>query len=126
MASTPTDRLTTDVYHNQEEVAIRARSQHSRDAHIPKTDTDGNVIFDDAGDPVPECGVEPQTDTEWVLRPVDTVSNRGECRRCFEAGEVADQNAANGASTTFARRLRYGEAWGKRQDEPGTNTKGDS
>jgi len=111
MASTHGDRPTTDVYQDKTEVAIRARSQHSRDAHIPTTDDDGNIVFED-GEPVPECGVETRTDSEWVLRAVDTVSNRGKCSRCFEPDEVADKNAANGGSTSPARRLRYGGDWG--------------
>jgi hypothetical protein len=111
MEHTPDGRLSTGVYHDDREVAIRARSQHSRDAHIPTTDADGTVTFS-GGEPVPECGVDPHTDTEWVLRAVDTVSNRGTCRRCFDADDVAAQNATNGGSPSFARRRRYGESWG--------------
>ena len=116
MASTQTatddDRIATDVYHEGDEQAVRARSQHSRSAHIPKTDGDGNVVFDDDGFPVPECGVEPKTDTEWVLRPIRSVSNRDKCSRCFDADDVAEQNKKNGGSASFARKLRYGDDWG--------------
>jgi hypothetical protein len=111
MASKQAQAIRTEVYHDDEEKAVRARSQHSRSAHIPTTDDDGNVVFDD-GHPVPECGVEPKTDTEWVLRPVGFVSNRDKCSRCFDAGGVAEQNKKNGGSASFARKLRYGEDWG--------------
>jgi hypothetical protein len=101
----------TDVFFENDEVAVRARSQHSRDAHVPKTDDDGDVIFID-GSPKPACGVTPNTDTEWILRPIGSVANRGKCRRCFESGDVAEQNKANGGSKTVARMLRYGDDWG--------------
>lgn len=113
----------TGVFHENTEVAVRARSQHSRDAHVPETDDDGDVIFFDGdGNEVPEdhddarpkpaCNVTPNTDTEWVLRPLSSVTNRGKCRRCYDADEVAEQNKANGGSATFARKLRYGDDWG--------------
>jgi hypothetical protein len=105
------DSIETGVYHDGDEVAVRARSQHSRSAHIPKTDADGDVVFDD-GHPVPECGLTPKTDTEWVLRSVRNVSNRDKCSRCFDADDVADQNATNGGSKTFARVAKFGDDWG--------------
>jgi hypothetical protein len=115
MASTQAvddDRIATDVYHDGGEVAVRARSQHSRSAHIPKTDSDGNVVFDADGNPDPECECEPNTDTEWVLRPIGHVAGRDKCRRCFDEDDVAEQNKANGGSKTFARRMRFGDDWG--------------
>jgi len=112
VAADDDDCIATDVYHEGEEKAVRARSQHSRSAHVPKTDDDGNVVFDDDGHPEPECDVEPKTDTEWVLRSVRSVTNRDKCKRCFDADDVAEQNKKNGGSATFARKLRYGDDWG--------------
>lgn len=132
-------RIDTDVYHDGTEVAVRARSQHSRAAHVPKTDDDGNVVFTDSdgnrvdedhddAHPEPECGVEPNTDTDWVLRSTASVDNRDKCRRCFDADDVADQNKKNGGSTTFARKVRSGE-WGGSDGESssanGSHTSGD-
>ena len=111
------DRLSTDVYHDGKEKAVRARSQHSRSAHIPKTDSDGNVVFDDDGNPEPECECEPNTDTEWVLRPIGNVANRDKCRRCFDADDVAEQNKSNGGSKTFARKMRFGDDWGNSDND---------
>lgn len=123
MASKQTAAIETNVNHDGTEQAVRARSQHSRAAHIPATDDDGNVVFDDDGFPVPECGVTPKTDTEWVLRSVRSVSNRDKCSRCFAADDVAEQNKENGGSTTFARKLRYGESWGD-EDSSGNGSQG--
>lgn len=112
-ANPEVDSIETDVYHDGSEVAVRSRSQHSRAAHIPDTDSDGNVVFDDDGNPRPECDVETDGDaTDWVLRPVRNVSTRDKCRRCFDAEEVANQNKANGGSKTFARIARHGSDWG--------------
>jgi len=112
MASKQGQAIRTDVYHDDQEQAVRARSQHSRSAHIPKTDDDGAVVFDDDGHPKPECGIEPNTDTEWVLRSTRLVVNRDKCSRCFDADDVAEQNKKNGGSASFARKLRYGDDWG--------------
>lgn len=113
----------TDVWHDENEVAVRSRSQHSRSAHIPLTDDDGNVIFkDNDGDrvppdheeaePRPACGRERRDDTEWVLRPIRFVNNRDECDRCFREDEFKAKNKSNGKSKTFARIARYGSDWG--------------
>lgn len=139
MASTKGNTVSkrTGIFHDGNEVAVRARSQHSRDAHVPKTDDGGDVIFFDGdGNRVPEdhddarpkpaCGVTPNTDTEWVLRPLSSVENRGKCRRCYDADDVADQNKANGGSKTFARMIRYGDDWGDESSSgKQTNTKGE-
>lgn len=103
--------LSTDVYQDGTEQAVRSNSQHSRAAHVPKTDAAGNVIFDADGFPLTECDVD-HDDAEWVLRPIQSVRGRDKCRRCFAADEVADQNQTNGGSSSFARRLRYGDDWG--------------
>ena len=110
--ATDSKELSTDVYHDGREVAVRARSQHSQSAHIPKTDDAGNVVFVE-GTPEPECGVEPNSNTEWVLRSIGNVANRDKCSRCFNADDVADQNAKNGASVSFARKIRFGDDWGE-------------
>lgn len=123
MASKQAEAIETGIVHDGEEVAVRARSQHSRAAHEPKTDADGNVVFTDSdgnrvdadhddAHPEPECDVEPNTDTEWVLRPVRSLSNRDKCRRCFDDDEVAKQNKKNGGSKTFARVAKFGDDWG--------------
>lgn len=122
-ATTDGDRIETEVYHDGGEVAVRARSQHSRSAHIPTTDDDGDVVFTDSdgnrvdethddANPKPKCGCTPNTDTEWVLRPTRAVANRDKCSRCFDSDAVAEQNKKNGGSATFARKLRFGESWG--------------
>lgn len=135
MASS-SDGITTDVYHDGTEVAVRARSQHSRDAHVPLTDGDGVVAFFD-GDgnrvdadhadahPEPDCRQDLNTDTEWVLRPVEAVAFRGECRKCHTPDDVAEQNQQNGGSKTPARRLRWGESWGENQSDTASHTSGD-
>ena len=117
--------FTTDVYHEGEEKAVRARSQHSRSAHIPKTDDAGNVVFGEDDRPEPECGCEPNTDTEWVLRSIGNVENRDKCKRCFDADDVADQNAKNGGSVSFARKMRFGEDWGEESSANRSQTSGD-
>lgn len=114
---TDSKAFTTDVYHDGQEVAVRARSQHSRSAHMPATDDDGNVVFDEDGHPEPACGCEPNTDTEWVTRPIADVANRDKCKRCFEADDVAERNKENGGSVSFARRMRYGDDWGEDDGE---------
>jgi len=123
----------TGIFHDETEVAVRARSQHSRDAHVPETedgdvlffDGDGNRVPEDHDDarPKPSCGVTPNTDTEWVLRPLSSVENRGKCRRCYDADDVAEQNKANGGSKTFARMIRYGDDWGG-ENSSGNKTHG--
>jgi hypothetical protein len=113
MASKQTAAIETGVEHDGIEQAVRARSQHSRAAHVPKTDDDGDVVFGPDGNPEPECGVEPNTATEWVLRSTTSVRNRDKCKRCFNADDVADQNETNGGSSSFARRMRYGDDWGQ-------------
>lgn len=115
-----TDTFTTGVYHDGEEVAARSRSQHSRKAHLPAVDDDGNVVFvdgdgdrvdedHDEAEPAKKCDIEANVDTELVLRPVGSVSNRDKCRRCFNREEVADQNKENGGSKSFARAIRNGD-----------------
>lgn len=131
------DSIDTGVTHNGEEVAVRARSQHSRSAHVPETDDDGNVVFYD-GDgnevdeghedarPSPSCDVTPNTDTKWVLRSTRSVENRDTCRRCFNTEEVKEQNKANGGSVSFARKLRYGDDWGSEESSAkASHTSGD-
>lgn len=114
MASTQDDELSTDVYQDGTEKAVRSTSQYSRTAHIPKTDDDANVVTDADDFPVPECGTTtPTADTDWVLRSVDTVSHRAKCKRCFESDDVADQNQSNAGSKTFARKMVYGDDWGE-------------
>lgn len=112
MATKQTQAPNTDVYHDGTEQAVRSRSQHSRSAHVPATDDDGNIVFDGDGRPEPKCDVDQDPDTEWVLRAVTAVANRDTCTRCFDEDAVKEQNAANGASPSFARKMRYGDDWG--------------
>lgn len=134
--ATADDSIATDVYHDGEEVAVRVRSQHSRDVHVPETDDDGDVVFyDDDGNVVPEahddahprpaCKVEHSGGTEWVLRELSRVENRGRCRRCYDREEVKEQNSKNGASKSFARKMRYGDDWGEDTGTDKANTSGD-
>lgn len=127
MTRTQAESLSTDVYHDGNEVAVRARSQNSRSAHTPATDDDGTVLFyDDDGDvvdeshddaqPRPECTtVRNLEDTEWVLRTIRQVNNRDKCKRCANGTETS------GGGVTFARRMRYGDDWGKGSEETSAN-----
>mgnify|MGYP006313040315 CR=1 FL=1 len=125
------DTLTTDVYHDGDEVACRARSKHSRSAHEPVTDADGNVVFyaptndddepgpckvvdedhDDA-EPRPACHL-PTGDVNAVdfrLATTHDVSNRPACSYC--TGKNGDPSKGSG-NKSFARIMRYGDDWGE-------------
>lgn len=114
--TTTDDSFESDVYHDGDEVCVRARSQHSRSKHIPKTDDDGNVVFDDEGNPTPKCEIDPKTDTTWVLRSVRSCENRDACDRCAEEDRISKTNQSNGGSKSWARRMRYGDDWGDGSD----------
>jgi hypothetical protein len=121
--------ITTDVYHDGDEVAVRARSKYSRSSHEPITDSKGNVVFyapteddepgpvkvvgedhDDA-EPRPACGL-PTGDvhgTDFRLATTHDVSNRPACSYC--TGTNGDPSKGSGKKS-FARRMRYGDDWG--------------
>jgi hypothetical protein len=123
------DSITTDVYHDGDEVAVRARSKHSRSAHEPVTDADGNVVFfaptdrdepgpckvvdedhDDA-EPRPACALPTGDvdDIDFRLSTTHDVSNRPACSYC--TGTNGDPSKGSG-NKSFARRMRYGDDWG--------------
>jgi len=104
------DATETGVYHDGREVGVRSVSRFGQNYHKPTTDDDGAVVFDDNGDPEPECQNPGNDDTQWVLRPTEVLSNHGACERCFEPDRYAEQNAANAAAQSFARRVRSGES----------------
>lgn len=121
--------ITTEVYHDGDEVAVRARSKHSRTAHEPVADANGDVVFfaptddgepgpvkvvdedhDDA-EPRPKCGL-PTGDVDGVdfrLTSTSNVSNRPACSYCD--GTNGDPSKGSG-NKSFARRMRYGDDWG--------------
>lgn len=94
----------TGVYHEGDEVAVRAKSRYSRSWHEPKTDDDGNVVFDEDGRPEPACGKECRDDTFWRLAPVDAVAGRDECSNCAEDDDaIAKRNSTGSGNITLAR-----------------------
>lgn len=134
--ATPDDSIATGVYHDGDEVAVRARSQHSRDAHVPETDDGGDVVFYDSNgnvvdedhddaQPRPVCNATDVDGSDWICREISKLNNRGRCRRCYDRDEVADQNKKNGASKSFARQIRYGDDWGEGSTGDKANTSGD-
>ena len=115
----------TGVFHDGDEVAVRAYSTHSRTAHAPKTDEAGDVVFVDSDDPdtevpeshdraepLPACGLPSGdvADLRFLLKPIDDVSNRKPCAYCTDSCTDPAEGAGN---KSFARRLRYGETWGE-------------
>lgn len=114
----------TDVYHDGDEVAVRAKSTHSRTAHIPKTDDDGDVVFVDGDDhevvvdethpnaqPIPACGC-PSNDPDaqdFMIARLESVTSRKACSFCTETNEDPAKGAGK---ASFARRMRYGDDWG--------------
>lgn len=121
--------LTTDAYHEGDEVGVRARSKYSRSAHEPITDADGDVVFfaptddgepgpvkvvdadhDDA-EPRPACGL-PTGDVEGTTFRIATTSDlatRPACSYCTGTNEDPSKGSGN---KSFARRMRYGDDWG--------------
>lgn len=114
----------TNVYRDGVEVCIRARSQHSRAKHAPKTD-DGSIVFED-GEPVPKCELEPNTDTEWVVRSVTSCVNRDACARCGDEETISDKAEANGGKVSWARKMRYGDDWGSSGNESSSDNRSQS
>lgn len=123
------DCITTQVYHSGDEVAVRARSKHSRTAHEPVADANGDVVFfapttDEEPGPVkivdeshphaeprPKCGL-PTGDVDGVdfrLTLTSNVANRPTCSYCDGTNGDPSKGSAN---KSFARRMRYGESWG--------------
>jgi hypothetical protein len=124
------ESITTDVTHNGDEVAVRARSKYSRSAHEPITDAEGNIVFyaptdrdepgtvkvvgedhDDA-EPRPKCGLPcgDVDDVDFRLSTATDVSNRPACSYCD--GTNGDPSKGSGKKS-FARRMRYGDDWGE-------------
>lgn len=122
MASKQADTVETGVYHDGTEVAVRSTSQHSNGVHIPQTDADGNVEFDDDGDPIPQCKTQERESFHWKLKSVRHLTGRFVCRKCDDPDEVSDQNSVNGASKTFARIARHGNDWGDDTEQSSANT----
>jgi len=121
--------ITTDVYHDGDEVACRARSTHGRAAHEPVTDADGDVVWyadtepdepgpckvvdadhDDA-EPRPVCALRggDESAVDFMLSTTRDVSHRPPCSYC--TGTNGDPAKGSG-NMTPARRLRYGGDWG--------------
>lgn len=97
-----TNRFTTGVYHDGNEVAVRSTSRYSRSKHAPKTDTDGNVVFDDDGRPVPECGGD--DDTTYKLATVGAVEFRDPCSDCEDdEDDMAARQSKGAGKETLAR-----------------------
>lgn len=126
-----TESISTGVYHDGGEVAVRARSKYSRSTHEPITDADGDVVFyaknsaDEAGpirvvdeshpdaEPRPSCGI-PTGDVEtidFMLSKTADVTNRPACSFC--TGTNGDP-AKGAGKLSAARRLRYGDEWGQK------------
>lgn len=112
----------TDVYHDGEEVAVRASSRFSRGYHTPKTDDDGVVFVDDAGDrvpedhddarPLPECGKD--TEGRWKLVPIRSVANRDLCSNCADDPDaIAKRNSKGSGNVTLARLAQRGDWQGE-------------
>lgn len=112
-----TDHYSTGVYVAGVEMAVRTTSRYSRTAHIPATDADGNVRFDDDGHPKTACNVEAGKDElPRKLVPVHTVANRGECRNCESTdAEISARNRKGAARASWARRMRFDDDWGAEQ-----------
>ena len=121
-----TDSLeSTGVFHDGEEVGLRATSKYSRAAHIPKTDENGDVVFVHGDDhtvevdedhedaqPMPACGL-PSGDVdsiEFGLTAIDFVAGRPGCKYCMGTN---DDPSKGSAKKSFARRMRYGDDWGE-------------
>lgn len=124
------DSLTTDVFHDGNEVAVRSRSKFSRKAHDPVTDADGNIVFyaptdrgeagpirivdedhDDA-EPRPACSLPTGDpgDVDFMLSKVECVQNREKCSYCDGTNGDPAQGSDN---KSFARIARYGDDWGE-------------
>lgn len=127
------DSFETGVYHDDEEVCIRARSQHSNAKHYPKTDDGGAIVYEDAdgnradadhddAEPIPTCEITPKTETEYILMPVDSCVNRDPCGRCERKMEADTEDGheeaqENGGAVSWARKMRFGDDWGSAGDE---------
>lgn len=124
------DSITTDVYVDGDEVAVRARSKYSRSAHEPITDAKGNVVYyaatndgepgpvkvvdadhDDA-EPRPACGLPTGDvdDVDFRLATTHDVSNRPACSYCTDTNGDPSKGSGN---KSFARIMRYGDDWGE-------------
>lgn len=93
---------------------VKTQSRFSRHVHLPDTDTDGSVVFDDNDNPATKCGIEHGSgDMPRKLVPLHTVENRTPCARCFADDETRSKRAAVGAgNASWARRQRFGDDWG--------------
>jgi len=109
------DTRSTGVFHDGDEVAVRASSRYSRKFHEPKTDDAGDVIFVDGdGDrvdadhddahPLPACGKDARDGTAWKLVPLLSVDRRDPCKNCSEDDEtISERNATGSGNITLAR-----------------------
>ena len=93
----------TGVYHDGDEVTVRTDSQYSRSWHIPKTDDDGSVVFDDDDRPLPACGCEARRGNFRLAR-VGAVASKNGCRNCIEDEDtISERNAKGSGNITLAR-----------------------
>lgn len=120
----------TGVFHNGNEVAVRAKTRYSRSYHEPKTDGDGDVVFfDRTGERVPEdhddarpkpaCGKV--ADVEWKLVAVHTVERREACRNCREDDDAIAERNRKGADNITLARLAQRSDWEGAETLSGNN-----
>jgi len=109
--SNSTDSKSTAVTHDGVEVVCRSRASHDAVAHEPKTDETGEVVFDETGDPEPACGLPGNSleDRRFLLVRASSLRYDGECKHCNGTASCSD----GAGNMSPARRLRYGEDWGK-------------
>ena len=108
MASKP-ELPETGVFHDGNEVAVRAKTRYSRSYHEPLTDDRGDVVFDEDGRPKPACGKV--ADVKWLLVPAHTVERREPCRNCREDEDTISERNAKGADNITLARLAQRSDW---------------
>jgi len=109
-ATEPTGTAETGVYHDGDEVTVRTNSQYSRSWHVPKTDDDGNVVFDADDRPVPACDTEPRRGT-FRLAPCNTVTSKTPCKNCTQDDDTISERNAKGSGNATLARLAQRSDW---------------
>jgi hypothetical protein len=86
------------------EVAVRSDTKHYRSWHIPKTDSDGSIVTDEDGEPVPACGTNAKGG--YRLARVDTIgASKDGCRLCTHDEDTISERAAKGSGKATLGRL---------------------
>lgn len=130
MSKTQPETETTVTTPDGKERTVVARTTTSRTTHKPVTDKDGKIVYyaptdrDEPGtakivdkthpdaQPRPECGLPTGKveDVRWRDAPKSVGTHRSDCTYCTGDAERRSKGAGN---LTPARRLLYGDEWGK-------------